>query len=60
MFLQLLERRKFKISSIEFEREAVITKDLSEEERYEVEKLLNMIDEDEDVQNVYHNMKTID
>mgnify|MGYP001177705851 CR=1 FL=1 len=55
-----LERRKFKISSIEFEREAVITKDLSEEERYEVEKLLNMIDEDEDVQNVYHNMKTID
>ena len=32
-------------------------KDLNEEERQKVEKLINMIDDDEDVQNVYHNMK---
>ena len=52
-----LEKRKIEISSSEFEREAITTKDLSEEERQKVEKLINMIDEDEDVQNVYHNMK---
>ena len=40
-----------------FEREAVTTKDLNKEERQKVEKLINMIDDDEDVQNVYHNMK---
>ena len=44
-------------SSSEFEREAITTKDLNEEERQKVEKLINMIDDDEDVQNVYHNMK---
>ena len=53
-----LEKRKIEISSSEFEREAITTKDLSEEERQKVEKLINMIDEDEDVQNVYHNMKS--
>ena len=52
-----LEKRKIEISSSEFEREAITTKDLTEEERQKVEKLINMIDEDEDVQNVYHNMK---
>ena len=55
-----LERRKIEISSSEFEREAITTKNLNEEERLKVEKLLNMIDEDEDVQNVYHDMKIID
>ena len=48
------------ISSSEFEREAINTKNLNEEERQKVEKLINMIDEDEDVQNVYHDMKIID
>ena len=52
-----LEKRKIEISSSEFEREAITTKDLNEEERQKVEKLINMIDDDEDVQNVYHNMK---
>ena len=52
-----LEKRKIEISSSEFEREAINTKDLTDEERQKVEKLINMIDEDEDVQNVYHNMK---
>jgi YebC/PmpR family DNA-binding regulatory protein len=55
-----LERRGLEISSIEFEREAKINKTLTEDERLKVEKLINMIDEDEDVQNVYHDMKTID
>jgi YebC/PmpR family DNA-binding regulatory protein len=55
-----LERRGLEISSSEFEREAKINKTLTEDERLKVEKLINMIDEDEDVQNVYHDMKTID
>jgi YebC/PmpR family DNA-binding regulatory protein len=53
-----LERRKFDIISSEFEREAITLKDLSEDEIIKVEKLINMIDEDDDVQNVYHNMKS--
>jgi YebC/PmpR family DNA-binding regulatory protein len=52
-----LERRKLEISSSEFEREAKINKALPENERLKVERLINMIDEDEDVQNVYHDMK---
>jgi len=35
-------------------------KDLREDEIIKVEKLINMIDEDDDVQNVYHNMKSYD
>jgi len=54
-----LERRGLEISSSEFEREAKINKTLTEDERLKVERLINMIDEDEDVQNVYHDMKTI-
>ena len=53
-----LERREFEIKSIEFEREAITLKNLKEEERVQVEKLLALVDEDEDVQNVYHNMKS--
>ena len=55
-----LERRKLEISSSELEREAKINKALPQDERLKVERLINMIDEDEDVQNVYHDMKTID
>ena len=55
-----LERRKLEISSSELEREAKINKPLPEDERLKVERLINMIDEDEDVQNVYHDMKTDD
>ena len=55
-----LERRQLEISSSEFEREAKINKTLPEDQRLKVERLINMIDEDEDVQNVYHDMKTID
>ena len=52
-----LEKRKIEISSSEFVREAITTKDLSNEERQKVERLINMIDEDEDVHNVYHDME---
>ena len=55
-----LERRKLEISSSEFEREAKINKALPEDERLKVVRLINMIDEDEDVQNVYHDMKADD
>ena len=55
-----LERRKLEISSSELEREAKINKALPQVERLKVERLINMIDEDEDVQNVYHDMKTDD
>ena len=55
-----LERRKLEISSSELEREAKINKALPQDERLKVERLINMIDEDEDVQNVYHDMKTDD
>ena len=53
-----LERRKFDIISSEFEREAITLKHLSEDKIINVDKLINMIDEDDDVQNVYHNMKS--
>ena len=53
-----LERRGFEIKSSDFEREAITLKDLKEQERVKVEKLLALVDEDEDVQNVYHNMKS--
>jgi len=52
-----LEKRKLEIFSSEFEREAKVNKALPQDERLKVERLINMIDEDEDVQNVYHDMK---
>lgn len=52
-----LEIRSFEIISSDFEREPITLKKLNEEEIIIVEKLINMIDEDEDIQNVYHNIK---
>ena len=52
-----LENKKIDIISSEFDREALTLKELDIEDKAKVEKLINMIDEDEDVQNVYHNMK---
>lgn len=51
-----LEARNFEILSSGFERIPQITKKLSTEERPDVEKLLEKIEEDDDVQNVYHTM----
>lgn len=52
-----LEARDIEILSSGFDRIPQVTKELSPEEMEEVEKLLEMIEEDDDVQNVFHNMK---
>ena len=52
-----LESRELEILSSGFERIPQVTKELSEEQMADVEKLLEKIEEDDDVQNVYHTMK---
>ncbi|MEM8928956.1 MAG: YebC/PmpR family DNA-binding transcriptional regulator [Bacteroidota bacterium] len=52
-----LEVRGIEILSSGFERIPQITKELDEEQIADVEKLLEKIEEDDDVQNVYHTMK---
>ena len=52
-----LESRNIEILSSGFERIPQVTKELTPEEQADVEKLLEKIEEDEDVQNVYHTMK---
>ena len=52
-----LESRNIEILSSGFERIPHTTKELDEEQIAEVEKLLEKIEEDDDVQNVYHSMK---
>lgn len=54
---QELEKRGIEILSSDFERIPQVTKELDEEKMQDVEKLLEKIEEDDDVQNVYHNMK---
>jgi YebC/PmpR family DNA-binding regulatory protein len=51
-----LEERGFEIHSAEFVRIPHETKTLSDEQRAQIEKLLEKFEEDEDVQNVFHNM----
>lgn len=51
-----LENRKIEILSSGFDRIPQVIKDLSEEQIADVEKLLEKIEEDDDVQNVYHTM----
>ena len=52
-----LETREIEILSSGFERIPQVTKELNEEQMAEVEKLLEKIEEDDDVQSVYHTMK---
>jgi len=52
-----LESRDIEIISSGFDRIPQVTKELSEEEVADVEKLLEKIEEDDDVQNVYHTMQ---
>ncbi|MEO9511789.1 MAG: YebC/PmpR family DNA-binding transcriptional regulator [Flavobacteriaceae bacterium] len=52
-----LEAREIEILSSDFERIPQITKELSEEQVLDVEKLLEKIEEDDDVQNAYHTMR---
>lgn len=51
-----LERRGIEILSSGFERIPQVTKKLTPEQVSDVEKLLEKIEEDDDVQNVYHTM----
>jgi len=51
-----LEEKSFEIISSGFERIPSVTKELSKEEEEDVDKLLEKLEEDEDVQDVYHNM----
>lgn len=52
-----LEENEFEIVSAEFERIPNDLKEVNAEQRAQIEKLLEKFEEDEDVQNVYHNMK---
>ncbi|PKP25685.1 MAG: YebC/PmpR family DNA-binding transcriptional regulator [Bacteroidetes bacterium HGW-Bacteroidetes-2] len=52
-----LEGKNIEILSSGFERIPQVTKKLTEEEAADVEKLLEKIEEDDDVQNVYHTME---
>ncbi len=52
-----LENRGMEILSSGFERIPQITKKLTPEEAADIEKLLEKIEEDDDVQNVYHTME---
>lgn len=52
-----LEENGFEIHSAEFERIPLDTKSLDDEQREQIEKLLEKFEEDEDVQNVFHNME---
>ena len=51
-----IEEHKFEIVSAEFERIPTDSKQLTDEQTMEVEKLLDKLEEDEDVVKVFHNM----
>ncbi len=52
-----LEEQHIEIVSGEFERIPTDTKELTPEQRADVDKVLEKLEEDEDVTNVYHNIK---
>lgn len=54
-----LEEKNIEILSSGFERIPQVTKTLSEADAEDVEKLLEKLEEDDDVQNVYHSMEEI-
>ena len=51
------EENDIEILSSGFERIPTTTKELNAEEQEDVEKLLERLEEDDDVQNVYHSMQ---
>lgn len=52
-----LEENGFEIHSAEFERIPNDLKELTKEQQEQIQKLLDKFEDDEDVQNVFHNMK---
>jgi len=55
---KFLDDNNFEVLSCEFERIPLDTKELTTEQTEEIEKLLAKFEDDEDVQNVFHNIKT--
>lgn len=55
-----LEENGFEITSSEFVRIPNDLKEVTPEQRETIEKLIEKLEEDEDVQNVFHNMKEDD
>ncbi len=55
-----LEDNGYEIISTEFERIPNDVKGVTPEQREKIEKLLDKLEEDEDVQNVFHNMRELD
>jgi transcriptional/translational regulatory protein YebC/TACO1 len=53
---KFLEEKGLELLHADFERIPTDTKKLSETEAADLDKLLEKLDEDDDVQNVYHNM----
>ncbi len=53
---KLFGRERFRIFSAEFDRIPNDVRPVTEEQRAVIEKLIEKLEEDEDVQNVYHNM----
>ncbi len=54
-----LEENGYEIHSAEFERIPNDTKEVNDEQRAQIEKLLDKFEDDEDVQNVFHNMEEV-
>ena len=54
---KFLEQNEYEIISAEFERIPHELKEVTAEQRVTLDKLLEKLEEDEDVQNVFHNMK---
>ena len=52
-----LEENGFEIHSAQFERIPNDTKEITDEQRVQLDKLLEKLEDDEDVQNVFHNIK---
>ncbi|MDR1500447.1 MAG: YebC/PmpR family DNA-binding transcriptional regulator [Tannerellaceae bacterium] len=55
-----LEENGYEINSAEFIRIPNDSKDVTPEQRESIEKLIEKLEEDEDVQNVFHNMRETD
>jgi YebC/PmpR family DNA-binding regulatory protein len=55
-----LEQNEFEIVSAEFERIPTDTKEINADQQADIEKLLAKFEEDDDVTNVFHNMKESD
>lgn len=54
-----LEEKNYELLHADFERIPTDVKKIKEEDAVEIEKLLEKLEEDDDVQNVYHNMELL-